>query len=307
MYHLMDVPDVPDWAGPADARAFPDHPKPAYHLEFLWNPYTDKVVVTTRHPVDDAIRQRLEQSEPVWFANPPTRSLFRALKLDAMGDEYSRPDLAELVTEHFSGSIDEVVETIARTRPQLLPGFIDNGLEGMRDDSYIQRSYHVFNVGEGANMIPAQSGTISIPLRDDLWLDAIDTIKAVAQREASQRNHYQTGPISLRFVRGSRIMLADPEDVCKFEFIFGGDSDDVNALTHDLMRAYYTSLYNGLGSDVRFHWGQVIPDGTIEVPGSSGQHRVRESYPRYDDWRRIRDQLDPAGRGLNAWQVRVLP
>lgn len=138
-------------------------------------------------------------------------------------------------------------------------------------------------------------------------LGAIDVVRDVARCEASQRRHYQTGPISLRFVRGSDIMLADPEDVCKFEFIFGGDTNHVNALTHDLMRAHYTGLYNKLGSNIRFHWGQVIPDGTLEVPGSSGRHRLRESYPRYDDWRRIRDRFDPTGRGLNAWQKRILP
>ncbi len=307
IYHLMEVTNVPGWVAASDTRAFKDHPKPAYHMEFLWNPYTDTVVITTRHPVEASERQKLEHDEPAWFDNPPTRSLFRALKLDAMGEDYSRPDLNELATEHFSGSLDEVVEFIAKTRPQLLPGFIDVGLKGLEDDSYIQRSYNVFNIGQGANMIPAQSSTISVPLRDDLWLDAIDVLRDVARREASANDLYETGPISLRFVRGSDIMLADHEDVCKFEIIFGGDSKQINTATHDLVRAYYTDLYRKLGSDVHFHWGQVIPDRTVEVPGSTGRHRLRASYARYDEWRSIRDRFDPTGRGLNAWQKSILP
>ena len=306
IYRLAQAGGVPAWATGA-APPLEGHPRPAYHMEFLWNPYTDKVVITSRHPVDAATRQALEHSEPAWFAHPPRRSLFRVLKLDAMGAEYSRPDLAELATEHFSGALDEIIETVARLRPQLLPGFIDNALGGMADtDGFIQRSYNVFNIGEGANLIPAQSSTLSVPLRDDAWLEAADIIRATARELASSRRQYQTGPISLRFVRGSALHLADPDDVCKFEIIFGGDTRPVHDLAHAVVQAYYEALYQRFGAEVRFHWGQIIPRGTLEQPGTTG-HRIRESYPRYDAWRAVRDRLDPSGRGLNAWQRGLLP
>ena len=62
-----------------------------------------------------------------------------------------------------------------------------------------------------------------------------------------------------------------------------------------------------VGADVRLHWGQLIPAGTLELPAPSGESRVRASYPQYDAWRRQRDSFDPAGRGLNPWQVVRLP
>ncbi|MGH2627217.1 MAG: hypothetical protein ACRDHY_11255, partial [Anaerolineales bacterium] len=212
----------------------------------------------------------------------------------------------ELATEHFSGSLGELVETIVRLRPQLLPAFIDNGLAGMPDPGFTQRSYNVFNVGEGANMIPALSATLSLPLQDDLWLEGIDIVRQSAARAATQRKQYQTGPISLRFVRGSDILLADPENVCKFEVIFGGDNARVRSLANDLVKAHYEALYARFGGKVRFHWGQVVPEGTLDAPGTHGP-RVPESFPRYGDWKRVRDRYDPIGRGLNAWQRRILP
>ncbi len=307
IYHLTQAGVQPTWIAPQDDRAFdPHHPKPAFHLELLWNPHSEKVVVTTRHPVDPALFDN--GKEPAWFANAPVRDLLRVLKLDAMADEYSRPDIPELLSEHFSSVLDEAVEVILGLAPGLIPGFLDGGLDQMADpDGYTQRSYKVFNVGEGANSIPAQSATISVSLADDMWLDGIGVVQAVAQKMARERKLYHTGPISLRFVRGSPLLLADPVDVCKFELIFGGDDDRVKRISEELVRAHYHALYAKFGADVRFHWGQLTPSGTIEVPGASGQHRVRESFPRYDDWRRIRDQLDPAGRGLNRWQELILP
>lgn len=306
VYHLLENAAVPDGVGPPDERGFAGHPKPAYHGELLWNPYTDRVVVTTRHPVDAATRARFEAEEPAWFARAPVRELTRALKMDVMADEYSRPDLPELATEYLSGVLDDAVEVVARVHPRLLPRFIDSSLAALPDPAYVQRSYNVFNIGQGANHIPAQSGTLSVPLREDRWLAAIDVIRAAARRLAEEERVYQTGPIALRFVRGSRILLADPEDVCKFEIIFGGDSEFIQERAGKVMRAYYRALYAAFGADVRLHWGQLIPEGTLEAPGTTG-HRVRESYPRYDTWRALRDAFDPGGRGLNAWQRRILP
>lgn len=307
IYHLLETTTKPRWIRPADQRAFAGHPKPAYHEELLWNPYTDTLIVTSRHPVDAATHRNLVQHEPTYFANPPVRNLFRALKLDAMADAYSRPDLTELLSEHLGNASAWVLERVAESVPQLLPTFIDSALQGLPDPSYIQRSYNVFNIGEGANTIPALSATLAIPLRDDMWLQAIDVIRDVATRLAHTRARYQTGPISLRFVRGSAILLAAPEDVCQFEIIFGGDNTYVRNLAHELVTAYYLALYDAFGGSVRFHWGQLIPAGTLELPGQTQAHRIPESYPSYEVWRSIRDRYDPWGHGLNAWQRRLLP
>lgn len=309
IYHLMETAAHPSWICPTDDRRFADcHPKPAYHLELLWNPYTDTVVVTSRHFVDESTRLAfIGGGEPEWFANAPIRNLFRLVKLDIMAARFSRPDLPELLTEFFWRVLDELLELATAIAPRLIPRVLDHSLKQMKDlNGYTQRSYKVFNVGEGANSIPAQSGTCSVPLRDDLWLQAVGVIRDVARSAARERKEYQTGPISLRFVRGSRILLADPVDVCKFELIFGGDNERVRALAERQVRQYYLALCARFGADVRLHWGQLIPKDTLETPGPSGS-RVRACYPRYDDWRRQRDALDPKGRGLNPWQERLLP
>ena len=100
-------------------------------------------------------------------------------------------------------------------------------------------------------------------------------------------------------------MLADPEDVCKFEIIFGGDNAMVQALSLDMIAEYYHGLYAEFGADIRLHWGQIIPDGTLTSDHSP--NRIRESYPRYDTWREIRDRYDPNNRGLNHWLAALLP
>ncbi len=308
VYHLMETHAVPEWVGPPDDRRFGRHPKPTYHLELLWNPYTDKVVVTTRHFVDEATERRFESGgEPAWFANPPIRDVFRVLKLGIMRPKYSRPDVPELLTEYFSRTVAKVLELVLRVAPSLIPKLLDNSLKEMKDpNGFTQRSYNVFNIGEGANSIPAQSSTCSVPLRDDRWLEAVPVLRAVARGYAREHREYQTGPISLRFVRESPVLMADPVDVCKFELIFGGDNERVRALSQRLVREYYLALYARFGDAVRFHWGQLIPVGTLELPTPSGENRVRAAYPRYDDWRRQRDAFDPTGRGLNSWLVSLL-
>ena len=116
----------------------------------------------------------------------------------------------------------------------------------------------------------------------------------------------QTGPISARFVRGSSALLADPEDTCKFEIIFGGNSEATQENASQLVRAYYTALVAELGPDVGLHFGQLIPEGTLDRVDAEGR-RPLERNARARRWRVLRDQLDPHGRGLTAWLETILP
>ncbi|MBL8696194.1 MAG: FAD-binding protein [Planctomycetes bacterium] len=288
------------------AAGFSGHPRPAYHGELLWNPYTGLVVVTTRHPVDAVMQQKLERSEPAFFESPPTRNLLRLVGLDAMASEFSRPDPMELEVEYFGRGAVSALEAVAQAIPSAVPALVDAGIRSIEDSGFIQRSYHVFNIGRAANLLPAQSATLFIPLRDDLWLRAVEIVAHTARREL-ESGRVQTGPIAVRFVAGSTAMLAPDEDVCSFEFIFGGDRASTQETAVAVTRSHFRALRRALGSCVWLHWGQVLPPGAWSTPDADGRHAAAASYPRFARWMEIRDGLDPKRRGLTGWLQQQLP
>ncbi len=286
IYRRFAGVDVPPWAGPDRGEAFAKHPSTAYHLEFLFGSLGRDVLVTSRQPTGIA------GEEPSFFRERPEKNLFR---LAAVPARYRRVLFPTWISENFPGAIGWLSETMTQSVPSLTPRFISDAMRGLSDDGYLHRSYRVFDIGDGQNAIPSLSGTVFVPLRDDLYLRAVEILRRVAREEA-KRGIYQTGPISLRFVKGSRAMLASPEDVGAFELIFAGRPETAAGL----IRAYDEALRWELGdANVRFHWGQLMP--------GAEQDRIRADFPRYDEWRRIRDRFDPAGRFLNEWQEALLP
>lgn len=291
-----------------DGLGFNGHPKRAMHFELLWNPYTGKTLITTRHWVAENIRKELEKREPRFFDDPPIRNLFRILGLDPMPDEYSRPDAVELLAEHASGPAIGLVEQLAKDNPNAMKKLIDTAIDGLVDKKgYIQRSYNVFNIGKAANLLPSLSATISVPLRNGLWLRAAEIIASVA-REKLNNGVVLTAPAAMRFVRSSSAWMADPEDVCKFEIIFGGNSEFLQSNANELVAAFYHALCGELGNDhIRLHWGQLIPPGTLDAPGINNNLPVPLAFPKYNKWRTLRDKLDPGNRGLTPWLQSILP
>jgi hypothetical protein len=263
------------------------HPRPAFHFELLVNPLGDEVAVTTRDYVPGP------QPEPPYFRGRPERNLFQAQRVPA---EFQRPLFTTWLQEHFFGALGFFTATVSRLFPRATPGLVGSAVRLLADKGYTHRSYRVFNVGDGANKIPALSGTLFVPLRNDLYLDAIEALRQEARRFAIDTGHYHDGPVSLRFVRASRAMLAPAEDVCSLELIFGGHP----AWAADLVRAYARAIRTRVGDqNVWVHWGQLAPD--ISSAG------IPLLYPRYKQWRMIRDHFDPGGRFLNAWLEKILP
>jgi hypothetical protein len=147
--------------------------------------------------------------------------------------------------------------------------------------------------------LPAQSATLSVPLRGDLYLKALDIMRETAAKFSKENNQWQTGPISVRFVKGSRASLGDPEDVAKFELIFSGNGPEDQKLARALTNKYYDALRAQLGSDVHFHWGQIAPDA------AQSREALKAAYPRFEEFDAIRKSFDPEGRMLNAWQEKL--
>lgn len=286
IYYLFEGVKVPSWVPLWSGLQLPGHPFPAYHLEILMNPLGESVIVTSRQPTPFPIE------EPPFFRERPEKNLFR---LHAIPRPYRREIGVVWFSENFHDGIGWVSESLMENIPSLTPGLVNSAMNGLKNSGYLHRSYRVFNIGDGQNAIPSLSGTIFVPLRDDLYIRAIEIIRRVA-REMAPRGIYQTGPIALRFVHGSRAMLGNPEDVCSFELIFAGRT----VWAEELIRAYDAALRAELGTEnVRFHWGQLMP--------GAEKGRILANFKRYEEWRQIRDRFDPAGRFINEWQETILP
>ena len=258
------------------------------HVDVGINPHPtddgDHTVIATSRAIHE-----LQQAEPPEFATArdDAKSLFRLLSTT---DRYGRPDFPTWITETFGRPLAWLTTRFRRSAKGL-PDLLDLGLKSMPDPGYLNRSYNVFNIGDGQNRIPALSSEPSVPIADDQYLEALDLILAEAAA-AAERDEMHTGPISLRFVRGNSALLADPVDVCRSELIFTAGTEHAPPL----MRTYEDLLYERFGGAARPHWGQInhLNKRTAE--------RLSEMYPELDRWKAIRRQFDPAGVFLNPWQ-----
>jgi hypothetical protein len=263
---------------------FKDHPFPAYHLEFLFNPHSDKIIITSRQPV------AVDDDSEFGF-HPPGRDLIWTIY---RGAQFSRPAFPTWIQERYRRALVWGFDTLIKLFPGMTPSVINNAMDSLVDEAYIDRSFNVFNVGDGQNRIPALAGSISIPLENDNYVDALEVIQAVAKQFAARRRP-ATGPASMRFVRATPALLGCAKDYCSFEFIFTSST----SWALEMIEAYDRALRDRFGNSVRGHWGQLIRDPSAE--------EIRGMYPRYDRWRAIRDELDPHSRFLNEWQTRILP
>lgn len=294
---------------------FRGHPLPAYHLEFLLNAHGTKVVVTSRHPlpVDDTKDAKLE-------FQPPGRDLIRTLQ---RGAHFRRTSFATWFQERFGPVLIIAVDILIALFPRLVPHLNNTALASLIRETYIDRSFNVYNIGLGTNSIPALACTIFVPVADDAWIVALDTVLETARQYAARKMH-NTAPTSIRFVKASRAMLGVGEDSCSFEFIFTARTrhvqeviDGYDAALRDAMASFlgrtgenaesaaekneeggYGERRNG-AHRVSIHWGQMMrePDAKTLVG----------MYPAYPRWREIRDELDQGEVFLNEWQTRVLP
>ncbi|KAL2111796.1 hypothetical protein VUR80DRAFT_9276 [Thermomyces stellatus] len=294
---------------------FRRHPLPAYHFELLINTHSTKVVVTTRHPlaVDDAKDANLE-------FQPPGRDLIRTLQ---RGARFRRSSFSTWFQERFGPVIIITVDILIALFPRLVPRLNDTAMASLIRETYIDRSFNVYNIGLGTNSIPALACSIFVPIANDAWIVALDTVLKTAGDFAARKMH-NTAPTSLRFVKASRAMLGIEEDSCAFEFIFTARTrhaqeviDGYDAALRDAMASFFAE--SGGGSEeaaekkeeggcsekgngayrVRVHWGQMMREPDEET--------LRGMYAAYPRWREIRDELDPGEVFLNEWQARVLP
>lgn len=280
-----DLENAPPRISNGNDGGFKGHPFPAYHLETLISPYSDKVIITSRHPISVTA-----DDDASFGFSPPGRDLLWTIE---RGAKFSRPAFPTWIEERFRPLLVWGYDTLIKLFPRVTPGLIDRAMDSLIDEAYIDRSFNVFNTGDGVNRIPALAGSIYVPLESDIYVEAIEVVQNVAKQFAAS-GRYATGPVSMRFVKSTRALLGCRKDYCSFEFIF--TSSTTWAL--EMVEAYDLALRKRFGNEVRGHWGQLLRDPTPE--------ELRAMYPHYDHWRAIRDEFDPHYRFLNEWQTKVL-
>jgi hypothetical protein len=287
LHRLMQTDDARE-----PTARFSGHPDRAYHLELLWNVHTDTLVVTSRQqlPAETSAALRGTAGDDA----VPSRDLFRTLTVP---EEFGRPRWAVALFDELHQVVGAYTDVSNELFPSKAPKQVDRLLQMMEDPGgFIGRSYTVFNIGDGANQLPAQSATLSVPLAGDDYLEAMNVLRETAKAYAAQHGQYQTGPISMRFVKGGSAALGDGVDVCKFEVIFSGNDAADREHAQALTEAYAKALTARFGNDVRFHFGQLVP------PSLDSPARLKATLPGLAKFEAARRQFDPSGRMLNAWQ-----
>jgi FAD/FMN-containing dehydrogenase len=301
----------PKFAGRHGAM-FPGQSKRVYHLELALDPHSDSYLVTLRDKVGAAEATRLDElarAHPDYFEDPWTTDPVKAFSRPA---ELTRPPLSNLVPGYFHSILGKVFEFASEHVPGAIPKLVGAAGATATDREYVNRSYNVFHLGEGPSNIPSEVGTLSVPLRGDMYLEAVEVMKQVMAKFRAEKGWEFPGLISLRFVKGTDILLADNEDVCKFEIILSGESEFIQRQAQAYVDAFYAALDERFPGLVRAHFGHMIP---AQLKGPDAARKLRELFPadpgssesRYDRFLEAREQLDPDGTFITPGKQEMFP
>jgi hypothetical protein len=307
---------VVEHANPAARGAhgpmFPGQTGRAYHLELALDPHSDSYLVTIRDKVDDTAATRLDAlatRKPEYFEKPWTTDPVSAVSRPPV---LSRPPLSNLIPAYFHGLLGSVFEFASRHVPEAIPLLVGSAGSTARDREYVNRSYNVFHLGEGPSSIPSEVGTLSVPLHGDMYLEAAHVMKQVMAQLKAEKGWEFPGLISLRFVKGTDILLADNEDVCKFEVILSGDSEFIQRQAQAYMDAFFAALDKRFPGKVRAHFGHLVP---AQLKGPGAVAKLRQLFPadpgtaasRYDRFLRARAKLDPQATFVTPGKAELFP
>ena len=199
---------------------------------------------------------------------------------------------------HFGLSF-ELTAALINAIPKLTPDIIDLALNGLTDSGYINKYWHIYNLGLNGNAGFATE--IGFSLEDDEgqytsehFKAAVDKIHLVAQNARINGEQYQSSPFSLRFVKASNAHLSMMEGVntCMIEMdmvtgTYGG---------MEIMMRYQDSMYM-LGG--RPHWG-------LEFDHLTGSNNlIADMYPKLDKWLAVYEQFNELGTFNNRFTDRV--
>lgn len=204
-------------------------------------------------------------------------------------DKLKRHAINELVSSFFLTGL--VLRALFNWFPRGTPARVDKAVRALKDDEYSNKSYKVFNIGT-ANRLPSLSAEHAVPMANDAYIEAMDALLKSASLSATAGDIYQSGPIAVRFVRGTQALLSPmfERDTAMFEIITVGGtrgSEEIMFRYEEVLRAF----------EARPHWGQVNH--------LAGSEAVGALYPSFERWRRVRGMLDPEGRFSNPMTTRL--
>ena len=226
------------------------------HYELLLNPYAingqHTCLITVREPIS-------EPPEPLPI------------------DKTHRNFLEELLSS-MGGITGLVLREIFNHLPLDTPKNIDGAIRGLVDPNYTNKSYKVFNIGK-ANDLPALSAEYAVGIEGNAFVDAVDALLNVATDAAMDGQIYQSGPISIRFVKQTDFLLSPQykRDTAMIECIAAEGTIGAS----EMLYRYEETLKS---FNARPHWGQINHIAEDQVP---------EMYPAIAEWKQIRSQLDP--------------
>ena len=137
------------------------------------------------------------------------------------------------------------------TLPDRTPKLLEQSLQGLVDDGYTNKSYKVFNIG-AANDLPALSAEHGFTMQSNHYIAAIDKFLEIAQDAAERGRAFQTGPIAVRFVKGSGFLMSPQHgrNTAMTEMIAVSGTTTAPEMLHRYEEAAY-------GMDGRPHLGQL--------------------------------------------------
>lgn len=235
------------------------------HYELLLNPYArdgaHTCIVTTRDPEP-------EHHTP--------------------GRDQHRNVLGELVASLPGTS--PAIRAYLDADPKRTPALLETSVRSLARADYVNKSYKVFNTG-AVNKLASYSAEIALPMTDDTYIAGVDRILEIAETTAESGEIYESGPIALRFVRGTDIYLSPQQgqDTCMVELI--SVKDTLGCL--ELMHRYEHAMYEFGG---RPHWGQV----NVIAP-----YHVHQLYPFLQDWLSVHGVLNACGTFDSPFSRRV--
>lgn len=257
-FRLDEVREVSTWEKERDQLPNGKDLRGTDHWELFVNPYagadgTHKCLVTkrTRTPADadPAFEDRYRPLIPEFLSSIPVITPF-------------------------------VLNAILDLDPEGTTQALDFPIERLRDKKYTDRSYNVFNIG-AANLVPAYSSEIGIPLVGDKPRRAVERIFEIAEKRARIGDAWHSSPFALRFVKRSPCFLSmmHGTDTMMIELIMQKDTEG----GFELLAEHENALYE-LGG--RPHWGQV---------NVLTESAVRALYPSLKAWTDAHEYLNHGG------------
>lgn len=179
-----------------------------------------------------------------------------------------------------------------RLFPKRIPRSIDRSIKGLRDPSYINKSYAVLYQGSEFIKERAFDAEFAFDINAG-YIPVVEKIFETAKHYAEKGKIYMTSPVGLRFVKSSGAYLA-PEynrNVCYIDtpFLQGTVGAD------ELIEAFQDIMFAGGGFP---HWGKK----NSRLSAHTGL--IPQTFPKLATWKLVQKKYDPDGLFANNYTAR---